>query len=159
MSRHTLYFAGAAIAVLGLGSLDSLRAEEGGSWTNRAGHVLKASPLAIRGQTVTLVQDNTGKPVDYPLSLFPMQEQERLRSCLKQTTIPEGLQSAYEFSGRAITRSRLLYENGSISKENYRESLEKNLSAFRAQAAPFILQKKLSPERLELILAELAGAK
>lgn len=143
------------MAVLGYGSLGSAVADESGSWTNRAGHVLRASPLAIHGQTVTLIQDDTGKTVDYPLSLFSVQEQERLRCSLKQTTIPEGLQSAYEFSGRAIKRSRLLYEHGSISKEAYSRSLAAALAAFSTQAAPFVSQAKLSQERLDLMLREL----
>lgn len=147
------------MVILGFWSLDSAVADESGTWTNRAGHVLKASPLAIHGQTVTLVQDETGKTVDYPLSLFSIQEQERLRCSLEQTTIPEGLQSAFEFSGRAIRRSRLLYEHGSISKEAYSQTLAATLAAFSMQAAPFVSQTKLSQSRLDLILRELVTQK
>ena len=147
------------MASLGFGSFDCVVADESGTWTNRAGHALKASPRAIHGQTVTLVLDKTGKTVDYPLSLFSMQEQERLRCSCEQTTIPEGLQSAFEFSGRAIKRSRLLYEHGSISKEAYSQTLAATLAAFSMQAAPFVSQTKLSQERLDLILRELVEQK
>ena len=134
-----------------------VQAEEGDSWTNHAGHILKASPQSIHGQTVTFMQGSNGVTVDYPLSLFPPQEQERLRACLKVTSIPEGLQSAYEFSLRSIKRSRLMFEHGSITKEAHQQTRETTLSAFRKQAAPFIAGGKLSQERLELIVVEMGA--
>ena len=142
-------------AVLAFSSIDSLGTEEAGAWTNRAGHVLRATPRAIQGSTVTFVQEGTEKTIDYPLSVFPPSEQERLRSQLQETTIPEGLQSACEFSARILKRSRLLYEKGQTSEEDYRKIVESTLSALRLQAAPLIEQGKLSPERLDLILREL----
>ena len=119
--------------------------------------MLKAAPQAIHGSSVTFVQEGTGQTVDYPLAVFPPREQERLRSLLQETTIPEGLQSAYEFSARILRRARLLHENGQTSDEDYRKTIESTLSAIRLQAAPLVEQNKLSPERLEVILRELAG--
>lgn len=130
-----------------------------GSWTNRAGHALKATPQAISGQTVTFMQDSTGKTVTYPLAVFLPAEQERLRCCLKDLTLPEGLKAAHDFSARIITRSRLLKENGTQSEKEYQKALETTASAFRAQAAPFIEKKQLSQERLELIVRELVTIK
>ena len=144
-------------AVLLLLAFDSSGAEEGGAWTNLAGHVLKAEPQAIHGSSVTFVQEGTGQTIDYPLAVFPQMEQERLRSQLQETTIPEGLQSAHEFSARILRRARLLHENGQTSEEDYRKTVASTLSAFRRQAAPLVEQNKLSPERLEVILRELAG--
>ena len=144
-------------AVLLLLAFDSFGADEGGAWTNLAGHVLKAAPQVIHGSSVTFVQAGTGQTVDYPLAVFPQREQERLRSQLQETTIPEGLQSAYEFSARILRRARLLHENGQTSDEDYRQTVESTRSAFRRQAAPLVEQNKLSPERLEVILRELAG--
>ncbi|NCA81332.1 MAG: hypothetical protein EOM72_01110 [Opitutae bacterium] len=146
------------LSILLLCAFDSFGAEEGGAWTNLAGHVLKATPQTIQGQTVSFVQDGTEKTVDHPLSVFPPSEQERLRSRLQETTIPEGLQSAYEFSARILKRARLLRENGQTSEEDYRKTVESTLSALRRQAVPLVEQKKLSPERLDLILRELAPA-
>lgn len=146
-------------AVLLLLAFDSIGAEEVGAWTNLAGHVLKATPQAIHGTSVTFVQAGTGKTVDYPLSVFPPSEQERLRSRLQETTIPEGLQSAYEFSERILRRVRLLHENGQTSDEEYHKSLAATLAAFRAQAAPLVERQQLSPERLEVIVRELAAGK
>lgn len=146
------------LSVLLLCAFDSFGAEAGGAWTNLAGHVLKATPQAIQGQTVTFVQDGTGKTVDYPLSVFPPSEQERLRSQLQETSIPEGLQSACEFSARILKRARLLYENGQTPEEDYRKTVESTLSALRLQAAPLVEQRTLSPERLDLILREMESA-
>ncbi len=129
------------------------------SWTNCAGHALKATPLSISGQTVTFVKTNTGQNISYPLSVFLPSEQERLRCTLKETTIPEGLQAAYEFSARIITRSRLLKANNSLSEKDEQKAVEKAAAAFRAQAVPFIEQKQLSQERLEYILQELVEIK
>ena len=142
-------------AILVFLTFDSLGAEEGGSWTNLAGHALKATPQSIQGQTVTFAQEGTGKTLEVPLSVFPPLEQERLRNQLQETTIPEGLQSAYEFSARILKRARLLHENGQTTPEDYRKTVESTLSAIRLQAAPLIEQRKLSQERLDLILRDL----
>jgi hypothetical protein len=156
--RKKLCQGGAALVILLGCAVNSSMAGETGSWTNRAGHVLKASPQTLKGQTVTFVQDGNGKTVEYPLSGFSQPDQERLRRSLGDTALPEGLKSAYEFSGRVLKRSRLLYENGQMSEEDYRKSLAATLSAFRAQAAPLIEQHKLSQDRLDLILREMAAA-
>lgn len=145
-------------AVLFLFAFDSFGAEEGGAWTNLAGHVLRATPRVMHGSSVTFVLEGTEKSIDYPLSVFPPSEQERLRSQLQETTIPEGLQSACEFSARILKRSRLLYENGQTSEADYRKTVESTLSALRLQAAPLIEQGKLSSARLDLILRELETA-
>lgn len=134
-------------------------AEAGGSWTNRAGHAMKAVPQSISGPSVTFVQGRTGKTVTYPLSVFSETEQERLRCCLKDLTLPEGLKAGHEFAVRVIARSRLLTANGSLSQEECQKAQETAVSAFRAQAAPFIAQKQLSQERLELIARELVAPK
>ena len=142
-------------AILVFLTFDSLGAEEGGSWTNLAGHALKATPQSIQGQMVTFAQEGTGKTLEVPLSVFPPLEQERLRNQLQETTIPEGLQSAYEFSARILKRARLLRDNGQTSEEDYRKTVESTLSAIRLQAALLIEQRKLSQERLDLILRDL----
>jgi hypothetical protein len=147
------------LAVLLLGSPMVSTAETGGSWTNRAGHALKAVPQSISGQAVTFAQGGTGKTVTYPLSVFLPSEQERLRCALKDMTLPAGLADAYAFSCRVIKRSRLLNENGSMAESDYQKAVETTLSAFRMQAAPFIAKKQLSQERLELILRELGTTK
>ncbi|MEI6647935.1 MAG: hypothetical protein WCP12_17995 [bacterium] len=125
------------------------------SWTNHAGHALKATPQSISGENVTFVRGTPGQTVTYPLAVFLPAEQERLRCCLKDLTLPEGLKAAHDFSARIITRSRLLKENGSKSEKDYQKALETTASAFRAQAAPFIEKKQLSKERLEYIVREL----
>jgi hypothetical protein len=134
-------------------------ADAGDSWTNRVGHALKATPKALRNGSVTFVQDRTGKSVEYPLSAFLPSEQERLRCCLKDLTLPEGLKAGHEFAVRVIARSRLLQANGSLSQEECQKAQETAVSAFRAQAAPFIARKQLSHERLELIARELVAPK
>lgn len=132
-------------------------ADAGNCWTNRAGHALKATPQSIRGQTVTFAQGGAGKTVTYPLSVFTETEQERLRCALKDTSLPAGLADAFAFSCRMIKRSRLLTENGSLSEKDGQKALETTVSAFRTQAAPFIAQKQLSAERLELIVQKMVA--
>ena len=145
-----------AALLLGL-ALVSSGAEGDGGWTNVAGHVLQAAPQAIQGQTVSFKQAGTGKTVDYPLSVFPPGEQERIRVALQDASVPEGLQSACEFAARILKRARLLRDHGQTSEEEYRETVAKTLAAVRQQAAPLLAQQLLSPERLELILNELAA--
>ncbi len=157
--RSGIWRAAGWCAILIFLPFDSFGVEEGGAWTNLAGHVLKATPQSIQGQTVTFEQEGTGQTIKYPLFVFPPAEQERLRGHLQETTIPEGLQSACEFSGRILKRSRLLYENGQTSEADYRKTVESTLSALRLQAAPLIEQRKLSPERLDLLLRELESAR
>ena len=134
-------------------------ADAGNSWTNRAGHALKATPQSISGQSVTFVQTNTEQNVSYPLSVFLPAEQERLRCCLKDTTVPKGLQAAHDFSSRIVTRSRLLMASGVLPEADCQKALETTVLAFRTQAAPFIAQKQISAERLELIVRELVAEK
>lgn len=144
-----------AALLLGL-ALVSSGAEGDGGWTNVAGHVLQAAPQAIQGQTVSFKQAGTGKTVDYPLSVFPPGEQERIRVALQDTTVPEGLRSACEFAARIFKRARLLRDHGQTSEEEYRKTVEQTLAAVRQQAAPLVAQQTLSRERLEFILNELA---
>ena len=144
-------------ALLGCGAGAAARAAGSNSWTNVAGHVLEAAPQAIKGETVTFKQEGTGQTVDYPLSVFPLGEQERLRARLRETTVPEGLQSACEYARRILARTRLLRENGQMSEEDFRKSSATTLAALRQQAAPLVEQQILSRERLELILDELAA--
>jgi len=146
-------------ALLFFFALASSFAEAGNCWTNRAGHAMKAEPQSISGQSVTFLQGGAGKAVTYPLSVFTEPEQERLRCALKDTTLPAGLKAGHEFSARVITRSRLLAASGSLSKEDCQKAIESAVSAFRKQAGSFIAQKQLSPERLELIVCELAAEK
>ena len=155
--RSWIWRAAGWCAILLFLTFDSFAAEEGSAWTNLAGHVLKATPQAIHGSFVTFEQEGTGKTIEYPLSVFPPAEQERLRGQLQETTVPEGLQSACEYSARILKRARLLQENGQTTPEDYRKTVESTLSALRLQAAPLVEQRKLSPERLDLILRELAG--
>jgi hypothetical protein len=132
-------------------------ADENNSWTNLAGHALRAVPQAIQGQTVTFMKN--GRTVSYPLSVFLPTEQERLRCALTDTAVPEGLQSAYAFAARAMKRSRLMYEKGDLAEADYQQILDETLAAFRKQVAPFVVQKKISPERLELIVRKLISPK
>ena len=143
------------LALAGAEGLEVRAENEGGSWTNLAGHALRATPMSLEGKTVTFQQGSSGKLVSYPLSVFPPLEQERLRVALKDASVPEGLQSAYIFTSRILKRSRLLYEQGQIPEEDYRKSMTVALAAFRAQAAPLLDQGKLSGERLEIIESKL----
>ena len=154
---RTVRGVGRELAVLLLGlALVSSGAEGDGGWTNVAGHVLQAAPQAIQGQTVSFKRAGTEKTVDYPLSVFPPGEQERIRVALQDTTVPEGLRSACEFAARIFKRARLLRDHGQTSEEEYRKTVEQTLAAVRQQAAPLVAQQSLSRERLELIVNELA---
>ena len=141
--------------LLGL-ALASSGAEGDGGWTNVAGHVLQAAPQAIHGQTVSFKQAGTGRTVDYPLSVFPPGEQERIRVALQDASVPEGLQSACEFAARILKRARLLHANGQTSDAEYRTTVDSALAALRQQAVPLVERNELSAERLELILNKLA---
>ncbi|MCF7837326.1 MAG: hypothetical protein K9N49_01725 [Candidatus Marinimicrobia bacterium] len=155
-ARGPILRLGAALAAIVLRcAVGAQGAAAGGSWTNLAGRVLKATPKYLRGQAVAFVRDGTDQIVEYPLAIFPPPEQERLRSLLRDTSIPEGLQAAWAFASQHLKRSRLLYESGQISAADYQKSVEDALGAFRFQAAPLIEQQKISPERLELILRDL----
>ena len=118
--------------------------EAGGSWTNLAGHAMKADPVAIQGQTVTLKQAGTGRTVDVPLSVFPAGEQERLRVeklgrgvAWLDTGTPESLLQASNFIQTLQVRQGLqvacpeeiAFERGWIDADHLRalaEPLSKN---------------------------------
>ena len=142
----------AAALVCLLRAAGAAPAVENNCWTNHAGHALRATPQAINGGTVTFTQGSKGRTVKHPISIFMPSEQERLRLALNDATLPDGLQDAGEFAARSLKRSRLLLDNGGCSKEDYEKTLADTMAAFRAQAAAFVRQKKLLPERLELIV-------
>lgn len=151
------FVAGLAVIFL-VFSADLHGAEAGGSWTNLAGRVLKGTPKYLQGQTVAFVRDGSEKVVEYPMSIFPAEEQERLRSHLRDTSIPEGLQAAWAFSTQHLKRSQLLYQSGQISEADYQKTVDMAIAAFRIQAAPLIKQQKISEERLDRILLNIRDA-
>ena len=153
--RCSLRFGAGLAALVLIFAAGSHGAEEGGNWTNLAGRVLKATPQYLQGQSVGFVRDGSDETVEYPLSIFPPEEQERLRSYLRDASIPEGLQSAWAFATQHLKRSRLLYQSEQMSEEDYQESVEMTLAAFRFQAAPLLEQQQISPERFELIVRDM----
>lgn len=124
-------------------------------WTNLAGNVLFAAPVELKGKTVIFQRSGRGKPFPVALSSFPEAEQVRLKDALGVTELPSALKEAYAFSRRSIRRSRLLYENGHVSREDFEKIIRKNQDAFRCSAAPLVEQKKMTQSQLERLLAEL----
>jgi len=113
-------------------------------------------PLSVRDAEVTFACEGSTRTLTCPLSVFRPEEQERLRCRVGDTTLPEGLRSAYDFSDRVITRSRMLRGAGTLSEEACRRAVSGALDAFRQQAAPYVERKQLSSRRLELIVNGLA---
>lgn len=122
-----------------------------GSWTNRAGHVLHAEPVSINRNQVKFLRD--GNSVVYPLSVFLETEQERLRTALKDLSVPEGLRSAYEFHVRSIQRARIRFENGLCLREAYDANREKSILAFLKQAEPYVKAQKISEQRVQVLVS------
>ena len=51
------------------------------TYTNHAGQVVRACPLAVTNGVVTVALDG-GRRASYPLSIFPESEQRRIKSAL-----------------------------------------------------------------------------
>ena len=51
------------------------------TYTNHAGQVVRACPLAVTNGVVTVALDG-GRRARYPLSIFPASEQRRIKSAL-----------------------------------------------------------------------------
>ena len=143
------------LILLLLAGAGELRADEpDGVWTNHAGHVLKAVPQAIHGQTVTFQAEGKRK-LDLPITVFTPSEQERLRTTLHDTTLPPALQDAGEFARRSIKRSRLLLDHDQATQADHDKVVEETIAAFRLAAEPLVKRQQLRRERLDLIIKAL----
>ena len=132
-----------------------LSAAGSSAWTNRAGHVLHATPLELTKTKQVVFLLPNGKTVSYPLSVFPEAEQARLRERLGEIEVPYRLRSAYAFASRAIKRSRLLMEHGSITAAQHEKNTRLVVRALRAQARELVQQGRLSMANLNRLLEDL----
>ena len=119
---------------------------QAGSWTNKAGHVLSAEPVAVKGSQVLFQQGS--KTVSYPLSVFPPSEQSRLKADLGVVEVPNGLKDAHAMAQRTLKRLRVLHADGKMSDKAYSEGCAKAQRRFREQAAPFVEQGLISVQQL-----------
>ena len=94
-----------------------------GSWTNKAGHVLSAEPVEIKGSQVLFKKG--AQTVSYPLSVFLPSEQNRLKASLEIVEIPIELKDAYVLAQRTLKRLRLLHAEGKMSDEAYHAACAK----------------------------------
>lgn len=121
------------------------------SWTNRAGHVINATPLEQKGDKVIFRQQNN--TIQVSLAAFPETEQARIKERLGQITVPDGFHAQYEFAVTTVRRSRLLFENQRISAEKHRINVQQSIDILNKQAQTLIAQKKLTQTRLAQITA------
>lgn len=105
---------------------------EGGSWTNKAGHVLSAVPVALEGTQVQFT--NQTQTFTYPLSVFTDSEQARLKAVFGCVEIPGELSAAYASEQRLLKRLNILHAAGKISDQEYKEQRERARRSFREDA-------------------------
>jgi hypothetical protein len=109
---------------------------QGGSWTNKAGHVLFAVPVELNGAQVVFKKDSSS--VVFPLSVFLPAEQKRLKAALGAVDVPAGLADAQAQMQRLLKRLNVLREAGRLSEEAHRDACAKARASFREKAAPFV---------------------
>lgn len=115
---------------------------QSGSWTNKAGHVLAAVPVELKGSQV--VFKIGAKSAVYPLSVFLPAEQKRLKAALGLVDVPPALADSLAQTRRLVARLGVLHEGGRLSDEGYRDACAKARTAFREKAAPFVEKGLLS---------------
>ncbi len=119
---------------------------QAGSWTNKAGHVLSAEPVAIKGSQVLF--KNGVQSVSYPLSVFLPSEQNRLKAALEIVEIPNELKDAYAFAQRTLKRLRLLYAEGKMSDEAYNAGCAKARCLFLEKGTALVNKGLLNKHQL-----------
>lgn len=130
-------------------------AQQNMNWTNRAGHVLTATPIEQSGNKIVFRRPNSTSTIQISLSTFPRSEQVRLYQALGKSTIPEGLQSAHAFANQTIKRSKLLLESKRITESVHQETVNQAIAALSAQAAPLIQEKKMTKQQLSKLIQSL----
>ncbi|MDD4736113.1 MAG: hypothetical protein PHP44_08405 [Kiritimatiellae bacterium] len=130
---------------------------ENGPWTNCAGQKLNATPIALDGKQITFQLAETLNTVKYPLSIFPSEEQIRLKQALGITHIPDELKTTYEFSLRSLERLNSLHRKRKVEDADYQTERSHILQQFRDQALPLIQQNKLTAKQLETLLSQLGS--
>ena len=125
------------------------------AWTNQAGHRLVATPVSLHGETIEFQLPDPTKTVRYPLSVFPPDEQIRIKQALGIPHIPDELKSAYEYAAQNIRRLQLLHQKGKVDRAQYQADKNGILQYFRDQAAPVITQNILTETQLDSIIRHL----
>jgi len=117
-----------------------------GNWTNKAGHVLSATPVSLTGSQVEFKAGT--RTVTYPLAAFLPAEQRRLKDALGVVALPDGLKEAHAVALRTLKRLKLLHAEGKLSDDAYASACAKARRSFREQAAPFVEQGLLSDRQV-----------
>jgi len=105
------------LAALSLSPLAGLpvRAE---TWTNRAGHVINAQLVEVKGDQVILRHTN-GRTWRLPLSSLNPADQRRARRQTETEQVPSELQACLKQAQDDIERSARFLEGGRITREEY----------------------------------------
>jgi hypothetical protein len=124
MTRSLAFIACALALSAGLARADS--------WTNKAGHVLSAKPVSLKGSLVVFEEGE--RIVTCPLAVFLPAEQRRLKDALGIVEIPDGLKDAHALRQRTLTRLRLLHDEQKLSDEEYTAQGAKTHKVYQEQA-------------------------
>lgn len=138
----------ATLLVIALFPLSTVWAQNG-SWTNKAGHVLTAVPVELKGAQVVFKKGTAS--LTYPLSAFLPTEQERLKAALGVVAVPAELVDAQALAQRVIKRLQVLNAGGRLSDEAYSDECAKARQSFREKAAPLVKSGIISEQDVSKI--------
>ena len=133
------------LLVIFLFSLGTAWAQDG-SWTNKAGHILTAVPVELKGTQVVFKRGTAF--LTYPLSVFLPAEQKRLKTALGVATVPAELVDAQTLAQRVLKRLQVLHAGGRLSDEAYSAECIKVRQSFREKAAPLVKDGAISERDL-----------
>ncbi|VGO20808.1 hypothetical protein [Pontiella sulfatireligans] len=131
---------------------------EAPGWTNLAGNVVYAVPVEVKAKQILFQRPDSTNTFTVALSVFPESEQQRLQHTLGHLVIPKELKGAYEFAQRSILRSRILYDQGHITLEEFNKTVRKNQTALRRRASSLIEREQASNSQVEHLLETLSKA-
>ena len=91
---------------------------EAESWTNRAGHVIRAQLVRIENDQVVLQYTN-GRSLRLPLSSLKPADQQRAREQFEEERLPSELKACLDQAQNDIQRAAQFLQGGKITRDEY----------------------------------------
>ena len=126
------------------------------TWTNRAGHTLSATLVAIEGEQIVLRQAD-GRTRRLPLSSLTPADQERAKAQTRSEPLPSELRTCLAQAREDIHRAAQFLHGGKISREEYAERCRQIARRFESLALQSLRERGQPPNHapLELLKQQL----
>ena len=113
------------------------------AWTNTANQVVWATPVELQGAKVVMTSRGGGER-EYPLSIFPSGEQQRIKAALGVRELPVALAELRMVFAADLKRAEERHDGGAMSDEDFAAKRDKIHAAWQKALG----DAKLSPDEI-----------